>query len=67
MRVRQFHPHQPAGKFNVTPLIDVVMVLIIFYLIVGKLAAERQGHVKLPASNDRALQHRSMIPWWSLS
>jgi biopolymer transport protein ExbD len=50
MRVRPLHPHQPAGKINVTPLIDVVMVLIIFYLIVGKLAAQRQGHVELPAS-----------------
>jgi biopolymer transport protein ExbD len=50
MRFRQLHQHQPTGKINVTPLIDVVMVLIIFYLIVGKLAAERQGHVQLPSS-----------------
>src|SRR5262245_38879446 len=50
MRFRPLHPHQPSGKINVTPLIDVVMVLIIFYLIVGKLAAERQGHVELPSS-----------------
>jgi biopolymer transport protein ExbD len=50
MKLRQFHQHQPAGKINVTPLIDVVMVLIIFYLIVGKLAAERQGRVELPTS-----------------
>jgi biopolymer transport protein ExbD len=50
MRLRPLHSHQPAGKINVTPLIDVVMVLIIFYLIVGKLAAERAGHVELPAS-----------------
>lgn len=50
MRFRALHQHQPTGKINVTPLIDVVMVLIIFYLIVGKLAAERQGHVELPTS-----------------
>src|SRR5215831_9064802 len=50
MRIRQMHLHQPAGKINVTPLIDVVMVLIIFYLIVGKMAAERQGRVELPSS-----------------
>src|SRR5262245_62672134 len=50
MRFRPLHQHQPTGKINVTPLIDVVMVLIIFYLIVGKLAAERQGHVLLPSS-----------------
>jgi biopolymer transport protein ExbD len=50
MRVRQLHPHQPAAKINVTPLIDVVMVLIIFYLIVGKLAADRNAQVALPSS-----------------
>ena len=50
MRIRQFHPHQPAAKINVTPLIDVVMVLIIFYLIVGKLAADRRAAVDLPDS-----------------
>ena len=50
MRFRQLHPHQPAGKINVTPLIDVVMVLIILYLIVGKLASERQARVELPSS-----------------
>jgi len=49
MRFR-VHQHPPTAKINVTPLIDVVMVLIIFYLIVGKLAAERQGHVQLPSS-----------------
>jgi biopolymer transport protein ExbD len=35
MRFRQLHQQQPSAKINVTPLIDVVMVLIIFYLIVG--------------------------------
>jgi biopolymer transport protein ExbD len=50
MRIRQFHPHQPAAKINVTPLIDVVMVLIIFYLIVGKLASDKRAQVDLPAT-----------------
>jgi biopolymer transport protein ExbD len=50
MRIRQFHPHQPAAKINVTPLIDVVMVLIIFYLIVGKLAADKRARVDLPST-----------------
>ncbi|HYE63734.1 MAG TPA: biopolymer transporter ExbD [Phycisphaerales bacterium] len=50
MRLRTFHPHQPAAKINVTPLIDVVMVLIIFYLIVGKLAADKRSRVDLPES-----------------
>lgn len=38
------------GKLNVTPLIDVIMVLIIFYLIVGKLASDRLAMVDLPSS-----------------
>jgi len=38
----------PSGKINVTPLIDVVMVLIIFYLIVGKMAADRRAQIELP-------------------
>jgi biopolymer transport protein ExbD len=50
VRVRSLHPHQPAAKINVTPLIDVVMVLIIFYLIVGKLAADKRARVDLPAT-----------------
>jgi biopolymer transport protein ExbD len=51
MRLRSFQHPSPAAKINVTPLIDVVMVLIIFYLIVGKLAAERQAAVRLPGSD----------------
>jgi biopolymer transport protein ExbD len=38
------------GEINVTPLIDVVMCLIIFYLMVGKLATDRKAEVKLPKS-----------------
>lgn len=37
-----------GGKINVTPLIDVVMCLIVFYLIVAKLASDRQLPVDLP-------------------
>ncbi len=49
MRLRPHH-HPPAGKINVTPLIDVVMVLIVFYLIVGKLAADARAKVQLPGA-----------------
>ncbi|MCW5764452.1 MAG: biopolymer transporter ExbD [Phycisphaeraceae bacterium] len=44
---------QPAGTLeavNVTPMIDVVMCLIVFFLIVGKLAADTGGTVRLPGS-----------------
>lgn len=39
-----------VGKVNVTPMIDVIMVLIIFYLIVGKLAVDQSARVQLPAA-----------------
>ena len=50
MRRRTSLPVSHAGKINVTPLIDVVMCLIIFYLLVGRLAMDRQAGVKLPGS-----------------
>jgi len=50
VQYRRLHRAAPAGKINVTPLIDVIMVLIIFYLIVGKLAADRVAPVDLPSS-----------------
>ena len=39
---------QKAARINVTPMIDVVMCLIVFFLIVGKLAADRLAPVELP-------------------
>ncbi|CAG0992850.1 Biopolymer transport protein ExbD [Phycisphaerales bacterium] len=56
MRLRTAHPHQPAAKINVTPLIDVVMVLIIFYLIVGNLAYQRLLPVNLPEAGAGAAE-----------
>lgn len=50
MRRRDFHPGHPSGRINVTPMIDVVMVLIVFYLIVGNLVAEQRSEVYLPES-----------------
>jgi biopolymer transport protein ExbD len=50
VKLRSFQRSGPAGKINVTPLIDVVMVLIIFYLIVGKMASDRKAPVSLPSS-----------------
>ncbi len=43
-------------KINVTPLIDVVMCLIVFYLIVAKLASDRQLPVDLPGARSGANQ-----------
>ncbi|MBL8757362.1 MAG: biopolymer transporter ExbD [Phycisphaerae bacterium] len=44
--------HQPGHAFegvNVTPMIDVVMCLIVFFLIVGKLASDASS-IRLPES-----------------
>ncbi|MCC6285368.1 MAG: biopolymer transporter ExbD [Phycisphaerales bacterium] len=41
-------PPTPAAKINVTPMIDVVMCLIVFFLIVGQMAARRHLPVDLP-------------------
>ena len=49
MRRRALH-HGHTNHLNVTPLIDVVMCLIIFYLIVGRLALTRQARIDLPAT-----------------
>jgi biopolymer transport protein ExbD len=55
MRLRRRHHHGArggagVGHVNVTPMIDVVMCLIVFYLIVGKLAADQRSNVPLPVS-----------------
>ncbi|MBX3359104.1 MAG: biopolymer transporter ExbD [Phycisphaeraceae bacterium] len=46
MRLRR--RHLELEPINVTPLIDVVMCLIIFFLLVGKLASDRGQQVRLP-------------------
>lgn len=39
----------PTGtRVNVTPMIDVVMCLIVFYLMVGQLALNRSAGVQIP-------------------
>ncbi len=50
-----------GGKINVTPLIDVVMCLIVFYLIVAKLASDRQLPVDLPEAR-QGLAEESQRP-----
>ncbi len=43
-------PKPPSAKINVTPMIDVVMCLIVFFLIVGQLASDRLARVDLPTT-----------------
>ncbi len=52
MKRRSFassQPHEFHG-INVTPMIDVVMCLIIFFLVVSSLAATEQARINLPSS-----------------
>jgi biopolymer transport protein ExbD len=61
MRFRHLNAPHATGKINVTPMIDVVMCLIVFYLIVGKLAADQRSNIRLPVSStglsDKAQNH----------
>ena len=62
---RRSGDHGEAGRVNVTPMIDVVMVLIVFFLLVGQLAADRNERVDLPAASlptARSEQASSPVP-----
>ncbi len=48
MRARRLTSLSPVEGVNVTPMIDVIMCLIIFFLIVGKLAHDRALGLRLP-------------------
>lgn len=49
MRRRRPNPNG-AGHPNLTPMIDVVMCLIVFYLLVGQLASDQRSDLTLPKS-----------------
>jgi biopolymer transport protein ExbD len=61
MRRRRTHREHHSSEINVTPLIDVVMCLIIFYLMVGKLATDRKTPVTLPESAVGAEAEHGML------
>lgn len=51
MRRRPVQREHAFEAINVTPLIDVVMCLIVFFLLVGKLANDRSAALPLPKSS----------------
>ena len=59
-------PPRPAAsnpaRINVTPMIDVGMVLIVFFLLVGHLAGERRGRVDLPVATEGAEENAALRP-----
>jgi len=54
--------HGGGEPINVTPLIDVVMVLIIFYLMVGHLVVKRRGDIDLPRARDGEVEPSDLLP-----
>lgn len=62
MRSRRVQPPPASGKINVTPLIDVVMCMIVFYLIVGRLASDQHARVDLPSSGVGTGEERATGP-----
>ena len=51
MRPRAFHRSEPASAaVNATPLIDVVLCMIVFFLLVGRLAETQRTPMDLPES-----------------
>ena len=63
MRRRSNNLRGGTPHVNVTPMIDVVMCLIIFYLMVGHLASGRSGSVNLPRAGqgERADQSAPIV------
>lgn len=51
-----------SGRVNVTPMIDVVMVLIIFYLLVGQLAIDRRTEIQTPITSTGIIETREQDP-----
>ncbi len=50
MRRRSFLPEETVAPVNATPLIDVVLCMIVFFLIVGRLAESQRTPMRLPES-----------------
>jgi biopolymer transport protein ExbD len=51
-----------GGRVNVTPMIDVVMVLIIFYLMVGQLAIDRRTEITPPTTTTGIVETQDRDP-----
>ncbi len=63
MRTRSIISNEGSGaRINVTPMIDVVMVLIVFYLLVGQLAIDRKASIDLPSSSTGINQTQEQDP-----
>lgn len=61
MRRRTLHPEHPPGRINVTPMIDVIMCLIVFYLLVGQLVETQRSEVVLPEAHSGQKMHEQEL------
>lgn len=50
MRARPLRQHEGVSPVNATPLIDVVLCMIVFFLLVGRLAQTQRIPMRLPES-----------------
>ncbi len=50
MRLRPRRQHDEVSPVNATPLIDVVLCMIVFFLLVGRLAQTQRIPMRLPES-----------------
>jgi len=63
MKNRSIISSNGAGaRINVTPMIDVVMVLIVFYLLVGQLALDRKASIRIPGSTSGLEEQQTLDP-----
>lgn len=45
-------PQQPDDSFDLTPMIDIVFLLIFFFMTVAKVIADEKIHVELPVASE---------------
>ena len=63
MRRRTILSNESSGaRVNVVPMIDVVMVLIVFYLVVGQLATDRRARIELPTTSTGIEETQNVDP-----
>ncbi|MCC5823709.1 MAG: biopolymer transporter ExbD [Phycisphaerales bacterium] len=61
MKRRSLLDRSESGvRVNVVPMIDIVMVLIIFYLMVGQLALNRAAGIQLPGTAQGGLARQGV-------
>ena len=61
MRLRQAPPPPPMAKINVTPIIDVALVLVIIRLVTAPMITATDMRIQLPEAHTRAAESERNI------